>query len=48
MSAIDREKEIKGWVRRKKVVLINSANPEWKDLSEEWESPPPTDTLHSV
>jgi putative endonuclease len=45
MSAIEREKELKGWVRRKKVALINSVNPEWKDLSEEWESPHPSDTL---
>lgn len=36
-SAIEREKEIKGWVRRKKTALINSINPEWKDLSEEWD-----------
>jgi putative endonuclease len=48
MSAIEREKELKGWVRRKKVALISSVNPEWKDLSEEWESPPIPDTLHSV
>ena len=31
--AIEREKEIKGWVRRKKVALIHSKNPEWRDLS---------------
>jgi len=43
-SAISREKEIKGWVRRKKVALIHSFNPEWKDLSLEWNSPNP-DTL---
>jgi putative endonuclease len=43
-SAISREKEIKGWVRRKKVALIHSFNPEWKDLSLEWTSPNP-DTL---
>jgi putative endonuclease len=35
-AVIEREKEIKGWVRRKKTALINSFNPEWKDLSEEW------------
>ena len=35
-EAIAREKEIKGWVRRKKVALIKSANPYWKDLSETW------------
>ena len=27
-----REKEIKGWTRRKKIALIEFKNPEWKDL----------------
>jgi putative endonuclease len=31
-SAIAREKQIKGWVRRRKLALIESLNPEWKDL----------------
>jgi len=35
--AIDREKEIKGWSRKKKHELINSTNPEWKFLNEEIE-----------
>ena len=35
-EAIAREKQIKGWLRRKKIALIESMNPEWKDLSEEW------------
>jgi len=35
-SAIAREKQIKGWLRKKKITLIESMNPEWKDLSEEW------------
>jgi len=35
-SAIDREKQIKGWLRSKKVALIESANPHWLDLSAEW------------
>jgi putative endonuclease len=35
-SAIEREKMIKGWTRNKKVALIESTNPEWKDLSKEW------------
>jgi len=35
-SAIVREKEIKGWLRKKKVALIESETPEWNDLSEEW------------
>jgi putative endonuclease len=35
-SAILREKQIKGWLRKKKVALIESMNPEWKDLSTDW------------
>ena len=35
-SAIAREKEVKGWRRSKKVALVESANPRWKDLSLEW------------
>lgn len=35
-SAITREKQIKGWLRAKKIALIESKNPEWKDLSEGW------------
>ena len=35
-AAIAREKQIKGWLRKKKIALIESMNPEWKDLSEEW------------
>ena len=34
--AIAREKQIKGWLRSKKIALIESANPQWKDLSLEW------------
>jgi putative endonuclease len=34
-SAIAREKQIKGGSRKKKVALIDSLNPEWKDLYEE-------------
>jgi len=30
--AIGREKELKGWVRRKKDELIEKVNPAWKDL----------------
>ncbi len=33
-SAIGREKQIKGWVRKKKISLIESQNPDWEDLSE--------------
>jgi putative endonuclease len=35
--AIAREKQIKGWKRDKKIELIESINPEWKDLSREWD-----------
>jgi len=34
-SAIAREKQIKGWTRAKKNELVNSFNPQWKDLSKE-------------
>jgi putative endonuclease len=34
-AAIFREKQIKGGSRRKKIALIESLNPEWKDLSED-------------
>ena len=33
-AAIKREKQIKAGSRKKKVELINSLNPEWKDLYE--------------
>lgn len=35
LSAISREKQLKGWKREKKEVLINQVNPTWKDLCEE-------------
>ena len=31
-SAIAREKELKGWLRAKKIALIESSNPTWRDL----------------
>ena len=34
-SVIAREKQIKGGSRKKKIELIHSLNPEWKDLYEE-------------
>jgi len=36
LGAIAREKQIKGWLRTKKITLIESMNLEWKDLSEDW------------
>ena len=35
-EAIAREKQIKGWLRSRKIALIESMNPEWNDLSEGW------------
>ncbi len=35
-SAITREKQLKGWNRSRKNALVETMNPEWKDLSEEW------------
>lgn len=35
-GAIQREKQIKGYTRKKKVDLINKMNPEWNDLSADW------------
>lgn len=35
LTAIKREKSLKNLVRRKKEILINKRNPQWKDLCEE-------------
>ena len=35
IHAINREKQIKGWTREKKVDLIESFNPEWRFLNDE-------------
>ena len=37
LAAIARETQIKGWLRAKKVSLIESVNPEWLDLSAQWQ-----------
>jgi putative endonuclease len=38
-KAISREKQTKRWRRVKKVALIVSINPTWRDLSEDWGKP---------
>jgi putative endonuclease len=38
-SAIAREKQLKGWLRERKIHLIEDSNPTWQDLSEDWEKP---------
>jgi putative endonuclease len=35
-KAINREKQLKGWRRSKKIALIESVNPHWLDLAREW------------
>ncbi len=35
-DAIKREKQIKAGNRKRKDILINTVNPDWKDLSEGW------------
>ena len=38
-QAITRETQIKGWLRIKKLQLIASTNPTWRDLSLDWGQP---------
>lgn len=35
-DAIDQEKQLKGWLRPKKIALLQSQNPRWEDLAEKW------------
>ena len=35
-AAIAREKQIKSWRRSKKIELIQTLNPRWRDLAQEW------------
>ena len=35
-AAIAREKQVKGWLRKKKVALIEADNPAWDDLAADW------------
>jgi putative endonuclease len=36
LDAIAREKQLKGWTRKKKAWLIETVNKEWVDLSADW------------
>ena len=36
LAAIIREKQIKGWTRKKKLELVEQLNPDWKDFAEGW------------
>jgi putative endonuclease len=35
-DAAAREKQIKRWLRARKIALIATMNPEWRDLAEDW------------
>ena len=35
-EAIAREKQVKGWLRSRKVALVESENPTWNDLAADW------------
>jgi putative endonuclease len=37
-AALQREKQIKSWRRSKKLALIRSANPQFRDLTEDFET----------
>jgi putative endonuclease len=41
-SAIQREKQIKNWSRKKKDFLVNQINSNWDDLSSDWYQDPST------
>lgn len=36
-AAIQREKQLKGWRRERKNLLVESVNPHWVDLSSAWD-----------
>jgi putative endonuclease len=42
-NAIAREKTLKGWLRARKLGLIETTNPRWFDLSADWEQQPRMD-----
>jgi putative endonuclease len=46
--AIEREKEIKGWVRTKKVKLIQEENPDWRFLNKDIMDWPPTLIINPI
>jgi putative endonuclease len=41
-GAIEREKQLKGWIRAKKIALIEKGNSTWNDLSKGWYMIDPT------
>jgi putative endonuclease len=48
-AAIAREKQIKGWLRAKKIALIESMNPHWNDLAKDrFKKPSPPQLSHQA
>ena len=45
VDAIQREKQIKGWARKKKLALIATMNPRWDDLADGLLETPDIDRL---
>jgi len=41
-NAIRREEQLKGWLRKRKIALIESVNPTWEDLAADWFKPSET------
>ena len=35
-AAISREKQLKGWMRIRKIQLVQDMNPDWQDLAADW------------
>src|SRR5215203_5369921 len=35
-AAISREKQLKGWMRIRKIQLVQDMNPDWHDLAADW------------
>ncbi len=46
-GAIQREKEIKGWLRKRKIDLIQQENLLWRDLASDWYQLPMDSSLRS-
>ncbi len=47
-KAIAREKELKGWRRSRKIILIETMNPAWVDLSRGWYDCEPADFRRAI
>jgi putative endonuclease len=48
MKAIHRQKKLKDWRREKKIALIESSNPKWRDLSYGWYQPARVSPLRKI